>query len=148
MNKQLLLEGVKSKLESMEGFGYQFTEWKRWHDGDNGFEIEDVGVAKIRIRFFVKDSGSLQTEIRAHKKEERERLEHHFNSLGYNGVQRNDNSAYLPLLWQGQKNMPANDTELIKRIMILINILEAETLEHLSQESLAILEHNRMNPKK
>ena len=150
-----LLDEIKSRLRQMEGFHYQITENKLWFRKDYGFEIEGVGEARVKIRVFIKtrknndQSENMQTEIRANSNSEKGRLKELFDKLGYDGVQRDNNEAYLPGSWQGSKNMPKTNMPeakevILSRIMVLKDILEAPSTESLSQEALDILEEDTL----
>ena len=142
------LEDIRGALRSAEGFSYPLpAENKDLDNEDYGFEIEGVGAAALRIKVFLKaTSMKMQTEIRARGKSEAARIQRHFDTLGYD-VLRKDH-AFLPSLWQ-RKNMTDSVSELVERILILVDMLEAQTPEELSQAALGILkQHTKKGEKK
>ena len=93
----------------------------------------DVRGTRIKIFTWGKN---IQIELRGNKKW----LTEHFEKLQAEHVLRNDKvGVFLPRLWKGPKNMTTDVQVAIKRVELMLEIVNNDSREELSKEALMLI---------
>lgn len=104
---------------------------------DSGELGIEANVRGTRIKIFTRKK-NIQIELRGRRKEQHKWIREHFNKLEAEQLLRNDN-VFLPSAWKGSKNMTSNIQAAIKRVKLLLEIVNAESRKDLSDEALMLL---------
>lgn len=102
--------------------------------GELGIEADVRGT---RIKIFTRGK-NIQIELRGRRKEQHEWIRNHFKKLQAGHLLRKDH-VFLPNKWKGSKGMTANIQAIIRRVDLLLEIVNAENKEQLSKEALQLL---------
>lgn len=134
--KMMLAEGIdKPLLKIREAFPeLVFDESNILDSGELGIEADVLGT---RIKIFTRRK-NIQIELRGRKKQQHEWLRQHLLKLGHH-IKRADN-IFLPEIWKGSKNMTTSPEIAIKRVKLLIEIINANCKEELSEEAFKLLQ--------
>jgi hypothetical protein len=120
-----------------------FAEIKERDNHDLSIEA-NVPAAKgigARIKIFIQSGHTIQTEIRARRKPEKEWLREHFKMLGCKGLLRTDSSAYFPKVWHW--NATEDRAVAVGRVNALIEILSATDRAGISKEAKELIPVSR-----
>jgi hypothetical protein len=122
-------------LEIQEAFpNLDFSEPKVTDSGE--LDIEAL-VRGTRIKIFIRKK-NIQIELRPRGKSQCVWQREHFVKLQADEFLRNDD-VFLSSAWKGPKNMTSNIQVAIKRVKLLLEIVNAENREELSREALMLL---------
>lgn len=103
--------------------------------GELGIEADIRGT---RIKIFTRKK-NIQIELRGRRKEQHIWIRNHFKKLGAEHLLRNDH-VFIPEKWKGSKNMVSDVQIAIKRVRLLLEIVNVEERKQLSSEALRLLE--------
>jgi hypothetical protein len=134
--KMMLSEGIdKPLLKIKEAFPFlSFDESQILDSGELGIE---ANIKNTRIKIFIRWK-NIQIELRGRNKAQHLWLQQHFLKLDAKHVLRGDN-VFLPNAWKGSKNMTSNVEEAINRANLLIEIINTENNNMLSEEAKQLL---------
>ncbi len=133
--KMMLAEGIdKPLLKIEEAFPFlNFSESKILDSGELGIE---ASIRNTRIKIFTRRK-NIQIELRGRNIEQHKWLQEHFIKLGAKHLLRKDN-VFLPDKWK-RSNMTASVTEAVKRISLMLEIVNAENNNELSEQARQLL---------
>lgn len=103
--------------------------------GELGIQADVRGT---RIKVFTRRI-NIQIELRGRRNEQHTWIRNHFRKLRAEQLLRNDD-VFIPNRWKGSKNMVSDIQTAIKRVRLLLEIVNAENREQLSVEALRLLE--------
>lgn len=104
---------------------------------DSGELDVEACVRGTKIKVFIRKK-NIQIELRPRGNNQRKWQRDHFLKLQADKVLRNDD-VFLPKAWKGSMNMTCNVKIAIKRVKLLLEIVNAENTKELSDEALLLL---------
>lgn len=104
---------------------------------DSGELDIEAHVRSTRIKVFIRKK-NIQIELRPRGKAQCEWQKKHFSKLQADKLLRND-YVFLPEAWKGSRNMTSDVKVAIKRVKLLLEIVNAENPRELSEEALLLL---------
>lgn len=104
---------------------------------DSGELDIEARVRGTKIKIFIRTK-NIQIELRPRGNEQRKWQREHFLKLQADELLRGDD-VFLPSVWKGSKNMTTSIQVAIKRVKLLLEIVNAEKRKELSVEALLLL---------
>ena len=133
----MLAEKIDKPLLRIEK-EFPYLKFKKPNVVDSGELGIEADIRGTRIKIFTRRT-NIQIELRGRKKEQHDWIRSHFKKLGAEHLLRNDH-VFLPNKWKGSKNMTSDVQKAIKRVELLLEVVNAENRDLLSKEALRLLE--------
>ncbi len=118
----------------------KFDPPKVLDSADLGIQADLVprsGGAGARVKVFIRRR-KIQVELRHRRKVQKEWIRSHFTRLGAYPLRRNDD-VFFPDAWRGSANMTDDLEEVVRRVRVLEEIVNADDVSSLSKEVRSLL---------